>query len=502
MSCKYCDKRLKILYFYRKYGVLTYVVYPRQTKTNPRICTRNRKAIHNVLKWEDLDLDTQEIEFTKKLEDLQLLYGKNFSFDITDVLPKRMSKVSRNRLPNKPRRQSTRIEKHKDTPNYADPIWFNNRAFGNKRKPPMSNHEKTIQKRIKEHDTAEKEIKDFEFQIKLKEVEFIEVSSRSQDDKLPDCSGGMTEDHWVGYTFDGEEEILHEDYLYKALSADQTEMLFPQENVTYWKTKKNQKHELSDEIKKRIIDVGNSLEKTPSCLVTKIMYCNNDHTWKGLLGDNNKVINLPEFWMRRNVKQIDATFYDKYCKGNGKVTTWTNLPIGSGVETNTILSTSGEKLFYEERDGCSTCVIVNILNTLYLLDDTETHKKMNWLENDETWLKMVHEINISPTKYPHVMCGLQVLRKHKYQVKKVKIPSVLEYVFKHPTLCVVSNVHCIVIWNDKIIDSNHSHTLELTMEHLNWCCGDFKKFSRIFLAYEFQPSQKLAKRIGYNENVM
>ena len=360
----------------------------------------------------------------------------------------------------------------------------------------MSEQEKLINKRLKDREEAGIEIKDFEFQTKLHYIEYIDISARNTP--LPDCSGGISENHWVGQTIDGKDAILHEDYLHKALlGAGGKDLLFPPEVVNFWKLNKNRKHELSPEIKERIEKMGNSFEKTPNMLVIKFKYFEDEQTWKGLLGDNS-VVRLTEHWMHRNVKDLEPKYYDRYCNVNVRGKDWTPLPIGNGKDTNDNLSRSGDRLLYEESDGCSTCVIVNIMNTLHLLEDYETHDKIHMLEDNDKWLDLVHE-NYYDNKFPHVMCGVQILRDHRYLVRKVKIESVFQHDFVHPTLCVISNTHCIVIWRKSIIDSNHTHTLKLNRNHLDWCCGDLDPFSKIFLAYEFKPSPRIANKIGYNE---
>ena len=406
------------------------------------------------------------------------------------------AKQPRNRLSLEPTRKSDRIGDN--GPNYADPVWFNNRSFGMNHKPIVSEGEKMLNKRIKIHNVAEKEIRDFEFQLKLEHIEYIDKDERNAEDRLPDCSLGVKDNHWVGYTLDGRVELLHSDYINLARKGiEDSELLFPKDLVNHWKLNKNEKHQLSEEMKRRIKAMGDSFEKTPDFLVTRFRYNDRKKTWEGLLG-TLMIVPLSDRWMHQNVKELDRNYFHDHCSVKVRSFNWVNMPVGFGSSKKEELSTLGYLLLYKEKAGCATCVIVNIMNTLYLLKDEVTHSKIKGLENNDNWIDLVNR-SFTNCNFPHVTCGIQVLRDHKYLVRKVKVKSVLEYKFVHPTLCVISNTHCVVIWNKNIIDSNHTHTLKLNIKNLNWCSGESNEFSRIILAYEFKPCPKIAKKINYME---
>lgn len=58
------------------------------------------------------------------------------------------------------------------------------------------------------------------------------------------------------------------------------------------------------------------------------------------------------------------------------------------------------------------------------------------------------------------------------------------------------NSHCIVIFNNKLYDINHTTPLPLTKDNLDLCCiGDDWKFHHVSRSVSFLPSKKMKKNL-------
>ena len=201
VKCKYCDTKINLLYFYKNYEMMSFLGYPKPSTKRQANIRQRRLEINETLKLDALATEQEVKQFENDINDLQNRLGEKII--ILDPVTK-PAKQPRNRLSLEPTRKSDRIGD--DIPNYAYPVWFNNRSFGMKRKPIVSEGEQMINERIKIHNVAEKEIRDFEFQMKMDYIEYIDIDERNAEDRLPVCSRGVKEKHWVGYTYDGKEK--------------------------------------------------------------------------------------------------------------------------------------------------------------------------------------------------------------------------------------------------------------------------------------------------------
>ena len=60
------------------------------------------------------------------------------------------------------------------------------------------------------------------------------------------------------------------------------------------------------------------------------------------------------------------------------------------------------------------------------------------------------------------------------------------------------NSHCIVIYNNKLYDINHTNPLPLTKDNLDLCClGDDWKFHHVSRSVSFRPTKKMMKNLHW-----
>ena len=71
VTCKYCEKEMSILYFYKDYETMNYLVYPEPIQNDNETCHQNRTEIIDILKYDELATVDQGREFQTKIEDLQ-----------------------------------------------------------------------------------------------------------------------------------------------------------------------------------------------------------------------------------------------------------------------------------------------------------------------------------------------------------------------------------------------------------------------------------------------
>ena len=204
VKCKYCDTKINLLYFYKDYETMNFLGYPKPSTKKQANTRRRRLEINRKLHLDELATEDEVKQFENDIEELKNRLGEKIIILDPVTKPTTLRKQPRNRLPKEPTRRSERIGY--DIPKYADPVWLNTRSFGMKRKPIVSEEEKILNKRIRTHNVAEKEIRDFEFQMKMDYIEYIDIDERNVEDRLPVCSRGVKEKHWVGYTYDGKEK--------------------------------------------------------------------------------------------------------------------------------------------------------------------------------------------------------------------------------------------------------------------------------------------------------
>ena len=61
---------------------------------------------------------------------------------------------------------------------------------------------------------------------------------------------------------------------------------------------------------------------------------------------------------------------------------------------------------------------------------------------------------------------------------------------------ITDNSHCIVIYNNKLYDINHTTPLPLTKDNLDLCClGDDWKFHHVSRSVSFRPTKKMMKNL-------
>ena len=74
-------------------------------------------------------------------------------------------------------------------------------------------------------------------------------------------------------------------------------------------------------------------------------------------------------------------------------------------------------------------------------------------------------------------------------------------IMSHLNESMYSNRHCIVIYNGKLYDINHTTPLSLSQKNLDSCCvGPEWKFHHVSRVRAFLPTNKMKPRLTYYEN--
>ena len=274
----------------------------------------------------------------------------------------------------------------------------------------------------------------------------------------------------------------------------------------------NVRHRIPTNIQGNIIKMGMNYGKVSENLIHSLAKSKNGSNYARVQKDDGSFIYFP----------IEPRFLDKHfnmyvayiqCIRKSSDGKFRKIPRGCCRESerNNIMDygldteiTPHRHLKLLQKDNENTCVILNILNAVIRMGDTETYNKMEHLQICSVWMEFVREqTEIHKYKAPEISVVMSLLRKYGYHLEKIRVDDIYTHEFSKYTLCAINISHCIIVYEKEIIDSNFPYTLDLTEKNLNWCCGDNMTFSSVELAYTFGLSKKRERNIkkqNHNKN--
>ena len=169
---------------------------------------------------------------------------------------------------------------------------------------------------------------------------------------------------------------------------------------------------------------------------------------------------------------------------------WYHLPKGHRIDSGLPKSQVTQKLPYRgNKQDDRMCVLDNLINLLQVFGDYPLVQELSAFTDFEAWSKYCGTKN-------NVREAMHMLTKKSYNVRLIDIDDIYDYSFHEMHLCILTQMHCVGIWNNEIYDASHTNVLELTRTNLNWCCGDFGPFQNCTIkAYKFAPSKRRKKEI-------
>ena len=139
-------------------------------------------------------------------------------------------------------------------------------------------------------------------------------------------------------------------------------------------------------------------------------------------------------------------------------------------ESDWFLSIEGAPLVQvQQKEREPTCLFASLSSALYVSGDKYAGD----------YIKEKIPLSIVGTCEDRMAFAIECMRGRPllYDPVKIKNFNVLEDRSSHPTVCKIldskgGSNHAVTVWNDWIIDSNHTHAIPLCIEALNWCCGE------------------------------
>lgn len=352
-------------------------------------------------------------------------------------------------------------------------------------------------KNLQRIEYAKTELEDFEFQLHLKKIMYVDLQRRRT--KIYEQSAEQVVNHWLGYSKKPHEhvkiELLHPDFIFESVMSDNTR-LFSENLARTWQNRPNVWNNLRESTKEKIKDYGYSLERGPDAVIEQIRHASGKQKQEGWQGLNKRgqQVDITWQWLVQDIKPIvkewfEETINKKNFTADFPHDEWIPLPDGKRKKSDLeVKEDDGIPLaLYQEEDE-ETCIYINVANTLFLLSDVYAFEEMkNAMEQikaakGKNVLKHVSKNNMNQTK--------QLLRILRYHIEIVDIRNVFEFDFDWPAVCKITALHCVVIWKTFIIDSSAKTTLALSKKNLDWCCGGVGQFKGVIRSFRFIPTKK------------
>ena len=181
------------------------------------------------------------------------------------------------------------------------------------------------------------------------------------------------------------------------------------------------------------------------------------------------------------------------------ISKWTELPIGASNNLHKIdLPVDGKFFHYHQKALDDNCIIINVANICAQLGDEKGCKMLQKYFSKDGLFEMqkLGYCTENPSHSSMMKSMRFLLRKLTYQVFNIESKNVFELNQEIPFCVRLHSYHTITVWKNEIYDANHTHTLKLSQEWLDWCCGNVPGgFDGIKEAFYFYPCKKLCGKL-------
>ena len=231
--------------------------------------------------------------------------------------------------------------------------------------------------------------------------------------------------------------------------------------------------------------------------IDKLRYDNIASEWKGLTFGGQGVT-LQDTWVSKNITEAFPKWWEENVGGgsekiNPKIFNWTTLPLGSSHVANKDLPTDGYLFMYGQKVFDDNCAVINLANVVERMGMHKVSDHLQKYFSKDSLAKMdVIDMVESVPKDRNLMKMMKVLLNHlKFNVRKVQVKDIFKVDVSVPLCVRIHAYHCVVIWNGEIYDANHTHTLPLNIDNMDWSSGQDIGFIDVVDAFYFYPGKKV-----------
>ena len=353
---------------------------------------------------------------------------------------------------------------------------------------------------------------DWQTQMNMSALEYIEHRTRPSSRPLTnDSRSGKfpKENHWVCYsktvTPKVRTYVIAEDYLRTAVMGPKSnEKVFEREFIDSVKSTPNRKFSFNNDLRERLVEMVVAFGMTDVKRIEKIKFDSNTNKWRGLTFGNKGVV-LKDTWIKVNITEAFPNWWkanvgDDNDK-NPKIYEWTTLPLGSSHFSNKDLPVDGYQFKYSQKLFDDNCAVINLANVVERmgLSKVSDHLQKYFSKDALANMNVIDMIQSVP-KDRNLMKMMKVLMNHlKFDIKKAQVKDIFKINNSVPLCVRMHAYHCVVIWNNEIYDANHTHTLPLNIDHMDWCSGHDIGFVDVVDAFYFYPRKKVCIALNLPE---